>query len=269
MTTTEITKSHVPTAVATKNDIAKIFGNQPVQLPVDAPLPLVRIMRESAQFEMPDGSFQKELTGNIIYYTNCNAYYSAAFGEGESPVPDCCSSNGITPDGGTNPQQGPCRACPLNQFGSARDAKAKACSNTIRLYMLLDGDVLPTLIKAPPTSLGKKESLMRWLTSAPNIAAKAGAGTAYQPIKVRLSLHKKAFDSGFSASVIHIETIRVLTMDTIADMAEVHTLASLMRQFKETYLGRIASDIAAEKIEEMPSSSGAGQHSSANDDCPI
>jgi hypothetical protein len=264
MTTNEITKSQGPGTLAIKNDIAEMFGQSAVQLPIDAPLPQARIMRESPQFEMPDGSFQKELTGHIIYYTNANQYYSAAFGEGENPVPDCYSSNGIEPDGGTSPQPGPCRECPFNQFGSAKDARAKACANTIRLYMLLDGDVLPTLVKAPPSSLGKKEGLMRWLTSAPNIASKAGVGTAYQPIKVRCKLVRKDFDSGFSASVLQLETVKVLSPAVPADMDEIHKLAGLTRQFKETYLGRIAADIAAEKNEET-----AEQPSPANDGCPI
>jgi hypothetical protein len=229
-----------------------MFGNPAVQLPIDAPLPQARIMRESPQFEMPDGSFQKELTGHIIYYTNSNAYYSAAFGEGENPIPDCFSSDGIAPDGGTHQQARFCRECVLNQFGSANDGKGKSCSNTIRLYLLLDGDILPTLVKAPPSSLGKKDSLMRWLTSAPNIASKAGVGTAYQPIKVKCKLVRKDFESGFSASILCLETIRVLNINDPADMAEIHKL------------GRIASDIASEKNDQSATSS-----SSASDDCPV
>jgi len=268
MTSNQITTQQSGGLPATKNDIAEMFGQSTIQLPIDAPLPQARIMRESAQFEMPDGSFQKELAGNIIYYTNSNAYYSAAFGEGENLIPDCFSSNGIAPDGGNLRQAKFCRECLLNQFGSANDNKAKACSNTIRLYLLLDGDIIPTLIKAPPSSLGKKDSLMRWLTSAPNIASKAGVGTAYQPIKVKCKLVRKDFESGFSASVLCLETIRVLNIQDQTDMAEIHKLAALTRQFKETYLGRIVSDIASEKNEQSPSSSSE-QGSSAIEDCPI
>ncbi|OQA02995.1 MAG: hypothetical protein BWY69_00726 [Planctomycetes bacterium ADurb.Bin401] len=253
MTTNQITKQESQ-PLATTNDIAEMFGQSTLQLPIGAPLPQARIMRESPQFEMPDGSFQKELTGHIIYYTNSNAYYSAAFGEGDTSIPDCFSSNGISPDGGSNQQSKFCRECLLNQFGSGNDKRAKACINLIRLYLLLDGDILPTLIKAPPSSLGKRDSLMRWLTSAPNIASKAGVGTAYQPIKVKCKLVRKDFESGFSASILNLETIRVLNIKDPADMAEIRKLAALTRQFKENYLGRIASDIAAEKNDQSTDS---------------
>lgn len=270
MTANEITKTESGGTLAAASGVSTMFGVTKIQLPVDAPIPQAKIMRESPQFEMPDGSFQKDLIGHIIYYTNANQYYSAAFGEGESPVPDCFSSNGIEPDGGTNQRPGPCRTCPMNEFGSASDGSAKACQNTIRLYVLLDGDILPTLIKASPSSLGKKESLMKWLTSAPNQAARAGNGVAYQTIKVKFSLHKKDFESGFSASVLDLSTVRAIT--TKDDMPEMQKIAGLYKQFMASYAGRIADDIASEKVEE-PAAAGNGvtetAGSRAEDDCPI
>src|SRR5210317_815577 len=85
--------------IETKEKIDRMFGGG-VQIPVDAPLPTITIMRESAQFEMPDGRYEKEFTGHVLHWHNANQYYSAGYGEGESPVPDCCSSDGVMPDGG-------------------------------------------------------------------------------------------------------------------------------------------------------------------------
>jgi hypothetical protein len=82
-------------------------------------------------------------------------------------------------------------------------------------------------------------------------------------------LVRKDFESGFSASVLCLETIRVLNIEDPADMEHIRKLAALTRQFKETYMGRIASDIAAEKNEETPSSSNAEPLGSASDDCPV
>jgi len=243
--------NRTPQELAAAKEINDLFGVDGIQIPVDAPLPTVKIMRESPQFEMPDGTYEKSIRGHILYYTNANAFYAAAFGEGESVIPDCFSSNGIMPDGGEHMLAGPCKACPKNQFSSHADGVAKACSNTIRLYVLLDGDVLPSLIKAPPSSMSKKDSLMKWLTSAPNIAAKAGVGTAYQPIKVEFSLVKKDFESGFSASVLQIETIDVLSPAVPEQMEQIKNLARLTKQFKEMYLGRIAQDMAAEKTDDQ------------------
>ena len=220
-----------------QNEIDRMFGNAKLQIPVDAPLPMVKILRETPMFELPDGQTIKELVGHIIYWHNANQYYSKAFGEGETVIPDCFSSDGINPDGGTDPQVRPCKDCEYNKYGSATDGNGKACSNTIRLYLLIDGDVIPVLLKASPSSLGKKESLMKWLTNAPNIAAKAGCGTAYQPIKVKFTLHKKDFTSGFSASVLDLATVKVLNPANETEMAEIKKLAILTTQFKEAYLG--------------------------------
>jgi len=243
-------------SLAVASEINDMFGTSTPQIPVDAPLPQIKILRESPMFEMPDGEVAKELSGHIIYYTNANQYYSKAFGEGDNVVPDCFSSNGIAPDGGDNRQAGPCKSCPLNQFGSGKDGIGKACANTIRLYVLLDGDIMGSVIKASPASLGKKDSLMRWLTNAPNVANKAGVGAAYQPIKVRFKLHKKDFSSGFSASVLDLETIKVLDPKKADEMTEIKKLAAITCQFKENYLGRIAHDMAHEKGDDVTPSDG-------------
>jgi len=240
-----IVKNQNPTALAAANPIDEMFGGPGYQIPVDAPLPAIKILRESTQYEMPDGQFAREFTGHILHWHNANQYYSTAFGEGENPLPDCFSSDGRNPDGGQFMQAGPCKTCQLNQFKSAEDKIAKACQNTIRMYVLVDGEVIPCLVKAPPSSLGKKDSLMKWLTTAANIAAKAGMGTKYQPIQVKFSLRKKDFNSGTSASVIEIQTLRVLDMEKDAD--KLRQLCSLYREFMESYIGQIQNDIAGEK----------------------
>ena len=229
--------------IDTTEKMNRMFGGG-VQIPVDAPLPTISILRESAQFEMPDGRYEKEFTGHILHWHNANQYYSAAFGEGDSPVPDCCSSDGIMPDGGQFPQDGPCRECSENKFGSATDGVGKACQNTIRLYIVADGEVIPSVLKAPPSSLGKKDSLLRWLTCAANTAARAGMGTNYQPIQVKFSLRKKEFASGMTASVVQVETVRVL--DVAGEARKLTELSNLYHDFMANYLGRIKADMAQE-----------------------
>ncbi|MBE0534532.1 MAG: hypothetical protein IH624_02605 [Phycisphaerae bacterium] len=231
--------------LAAAGEVDAMFGGGPVQIPVDAPLPQISIMRESAQFEMPDGQYAREFAGHILFWHNANQYYTSEYGEGSSVVPDCASSDGIRPDGGEFVQADSCRACGMNRFGSAPDGTAKACQNTIRLYVLVDGEVIPCLLKAPPSSLGRKDSLMRWLTSAPNIASRAGMGTKYQPIHVRFSLRKKDFASGMSASVIELETLRVLAMSE--DAAKLAALSALYKELMESYMGRLCKDVATEK----------------------
>ena len=226
-----------------KETMNRMFGGG-VQIPVDAPLPVITIMRESAQFEMPDGRYEKTFTGHILHWHNANQYYKNPYGEGDSHAPDCCSSDGLKPDGGQFPQDGLCCDCDMNRWGSGKDGYGKACQNTIRLYVLTDGEVIPSILKAPPSSLGPKDALMRWLTSAPNTAARAGAGTNYQPIQVKFSLRKKEFASGLTASIVQVETVRVI--DIAADAEKLQQLGGLYGDFMANYMGRVKADVAQE-----------------------
>ncbi len=239
---TAIQKREV-TALATKVDA--MFGGGAYQIPIDAPLPQIKILRETPVFETPEGQTIKSFIAHIIYYHHANQYYDLPFGEesGGSP-PKCTSADGVVPTS-EDTMSDICKTCEMNQYESAPDGKGgKACQNTIRLYVLLAGEVIPCLVIAPPSSLSKKESLLKWLTNAPNVAAKAGVGTKYQPIQVEFSLNKKDFDSGFTASVLVLKTVKVLTPDK--DMPELTQLASLWKQFMASYLGRIEQDVASE-----------------------
>ncbi len=256
--------------LAKTNEMDVMFGNDnKPQLPVDAPLPELAIMREMPLFKLPDGETAKEVTGHILYYHNANQHYVDKFGEGDER-PNCYSSDGINPDGGTDQQSGPCASCKMNEYGSAREGDGKACSNTIRLYLLLDGDYIPITLKAPPSSLGKKNQLVPWLTNACNVSQKAGHGFAYQTIKAKFKLHTKDFSSGMSASVLDVETVRVLT--AADDMDELRKLAGLTNELKAKYiaLGRVKEDMAAEKV--APVTDGdenpGGGHA-PEDDVPI
>ncbi len=257
MSKNQITKTEAA-PLATAEQVTDMFGGETgIQIPVDAPLPQVQILRETPQFELPDGETVKELLGHILYWHNANQYYDHPFGEGDgNGVPKCVSSNAIEPDGGREPEAGPCRSCGYNEFGSATGAdgqpsRAKACQNTIRLYLLLEGDVLPCVLKAPPSSLGKKESLMKFLTILPNISTRAGFGNKYQPIKVQFKLHKKDFDSGMSASVLDVEVARALDLTDEADTTKLNQLGRLYQDFMQNYIGRITEDVAGERMTEQ------------------
>ena len=227
-------------------DIDQMFGGEGYEIPIDAPLPQLTILRETPQFGTPEGETVKSVIGHIIHWHHANQYYVREYGDGEQGPPTCASSNGIVPNGGEEPFTNACRDCQLNVYGSAKEGRGKACQNTIRLYVLLDGQVIPCLIKASPASLSKKDSLINWLTNAPNVAAAAGVGTKYQPIKVKFSLHEKKFDSGFSASVLDLETVRVLDPNNEADVVKLQSLGQLWQDFMSHYVGRIRDDVAAE-----------------------
>lgn len=91
----------------------------------------------------------KELEAIIIDHYPVNAYYETKY-EGQNNPPSCSSSDGKT---GTGNPSGSCKSCPLNSYGSAEDGIGKACKNLHRLYILRNGDLLPTRLTLPPTSL--------------------------------------------------------------------------------------------------------------------
>ena len=263
--TTELAKTSGSTALAVPGAVAGMFGGTQCHLPLGAALPTLKIMRETPTFQTPGGEIVKEFTGHIIFWHNANQFYAKPFGEGEEvTAPDCASSDGIKPDGGDDRQSVLCAICPKNEYGSdIKGGRGKACQNQIRLYILRDGERIPCVIKAGPSCLNKKDSLLCWLTNANN----QGLDGAYQTIQARFTLHTKRFDK-FSASVLDIETVRVLDPGVEADMTLLTKLSELFNDFTSKYIGRIASDIAAEKNEEAPSS-GAEQPGSASDGCPI
>lgn len=261
------------TALVTTSPVDDIFGGSGYQIPIDAPLPQIKILRETPQFETPEGETVKEIIGHIIYWHHANQYYKEKFGEGEEGPPTCASPDGIKPDCSGDDmerQSETCRDCEKNKYGSAEEGKGKACQNTIRLYVLVEGSVIPCVIKASPASLSNKESLMRWLTNAPNIVSKATGEktTKYQIAKVKFALHKKEFaDSGFSASVLDLETISVLDPDKEDEMSKILKIGKLYQVFMNEYLGRITKDVSSEPLQTDEDTTS--QEEAPADECPI
>lgn len=98
----------------------------------------------------------KALEGVIIARHRSYAYYANAKVTPKTR-PQCSSRDGIhgvTIDGDVVD----CATCPYNQYGTAVDASgapsdAKACKQAFIVYLLREGDVLPTRVKIPPTGV--------------------------------------------------------------------------------------------------------------------
>lgn len=234
-----------------------MFGGTDVyQVPTDAPLPQAKILRESGQFEMPGGEMVKSFEGHILFWHEANCYWAQPFGEGDSLYPDCSSSDGIYPNGGESQQAGACAVCPRNEYGTdPKGGRGKACQNMILLYIVQEGQRLPFILKAPPSSLGKRESLIRWLTNSIN----EGYAGKYQTIIVRFGLQKKQFDQ-YTASILQLETVRVLNPGNPEEARQLQRLGRLFGEVQKYYRKRGATDIAQ-----------TGRHAGEEgaDDCPI
>lgn len=72
-------------------------------------------------------------------------YYETGFVDGSTAPPDCWSTNGVTPDGGSPKKQSPtCAGCPKNAWGSKvteAGKQTKACSDSKRLAVVPAADM--------------------------------------------------------------------------------------------------------------------------------
>lgn len=282
-----------PLAVPDAGALTAAFGgDKGLNVPVGAVLPIVKILRESPKFEMPDGNTVENFRGHILHYHSVNQLYLKEYGaDNVGQRPDCSSFDGLIPCSGfydrytfsyedwcklideTNgpanlkdidpahplaqtycnkvartianteglekiglePDEkvGSCSSCPAFQFGSKNISdNSKACASYIWLYILIDGYKLPIFLKAGPASLSKKDSLIPFLSNAPNI----GLEGMYQTISIQFSLTTKSFASGFNASSLKLSDPKVLSTDDPAQLEKLHYLIGMYKSFNEKYL---------------------------------
>jgi len=249
MAKNEITKKQNGEIALAENEALEMFGESTLDTNTELSFNQVKIMRESAQFDCGQDEFEKTLKGHILFKHKANQWWEIPFDErkeGDDPMPNCYSVDGVTPSGGDKIQNDLCATCPRNKFGSGADGNGKACRNTMRFLFLPDDAVLPVVLSAPPTSLGKKGSLQQWLNDVPNRVAKAynaigmtnakgGPIVDYWPAHVELSLEKEKFNSGMEASVLKIKTVNVLVPDSDENANKLRRLFEVVRSASEAY----------------------------------
>jgi hypothetical protein len=130
----------------------------------------------------------KELKGIVVFHTSPNAYWADSF-TGASNPPDCSSVDGKT---GTGNPGGDCASCAMNQFGSD-GGKGKACKNMKRLYILLEGNMLPIRLDLPPTSLKAYRQYTVKLTTG---------AVPYWACETVLTLRKEKNPEGIEYSIV-------------------------------------------------------------------
>ena len=90
---------------------------------------------------------EKELVGIVLDYTTPRAYWDTRDPvEGTPPV--CMSQNSIISHDGKA-----CAHCPYNDFGSKDGgSNAKACKESVLLFLLRPNSIIPLLVRVPVTS---------------------------------------------------------------------------------------------------------------------
>ena len=101
-------------------------------------------------FEVPGlagAEAEKELVGIILDYTTPRAYWDTPDPvEGTPPV--CLSQNSIISE-----DRKACAHCPFNTFGSKDgESNAKACKESVLLFLLRPNNIIPLLVRIPVTS---------------------------------------------------------------------------------------------------------------------
>lgn len=93
---------------------------------------------------------KRELTGIILDYTMPRAYWSSS-DPVEGTPPDCYSENSIVSHDGKS-----CAVCPYNSYGSRNgDSNAKACKESVVLFLLRNDNIMPLAVRIPVSSKAK------------------------------------------------------------------------------------------------------------------
>lgn len=140
---------------------------------------------------------EKELTGIILDYTTPRAYWDTPDPvEGTPPV--CMSQNSIVSHDGKA-----CLSCPYNDFGSKDgESNAKACKESVLLFLLRPGNVLPLLVRVPVTS---KPRFLKYT------ARLAGNLVPVNSVVTRITLEKATSKAGKPYALFNFEAVSLLS----------------------------------------------------------
>lgn len=133
--------------------------------------------------------------GVVVAWRDPRSYWAAGLEEsGGGTPPDCSSPDGVR---GVGTPGGDCASCPMNEWGSARkdgkEARGKACKETRAMFLLRDGDRLPVVVVAPPSSLKNVRKYFLRLASQ---------GVPYHGVVTRFALARTKNQGGIAYSEI-------------------------------------------------------------------
>ena len=150
-------------------------------------------------FEVPGlagAEAEKELVGIILDYTTPRAYWDTPDPvEGTPPV--CMSRDSLISQDGKI-----CSRCPYNDFGSKNgESNAKACKESVLLFLLRPNSIMPLLVRVPVTS---KPRFLRYMTRL------VGTLTPLNGVVTKITLEKTTSKAGKPYALFNFEAISVL-----------------------------------------------------------
>lgn len=146
---------------------------------------------------------ERELTGIVLDFTTPRAYWDTP-DPVEGTPPSCMSANSIISNDGKA-----CARCPYNDFGSKDgESNAKACKESVLLFLLRPNNTLPLLVRVPVTSKG------RFLKYAARLA---GSLTPVSGVVTRITLERATSKGGKPYALFNFEAVDTLAPDEAAN----------------------------------------------------
>lgn len=169
---------------------------------------------------------EKELTGIILDYMTPRAYWDTPDPvEGTPPV--CLSHNSVISHNGIA-----CAKCPYNDYGSKDgETNAKACKESVLLFLLRPNSILPLLVRIPVTS---KYRFLKYMTRL------VGTMTPISSVVTKISLEKATSKAGKPYALFNFEAVNALSSEESAQaksfgqrFMESVNLADMVPEFSE------------------------------------
>jgi len=145
---------------------------------------------------------EKELTGIILDYATPRAYWDT-LDPIEGTPPTCLSSDSIISTDGKS-----CAMCPFNDFGSKDgESNAKACKESVLLFLLRPNSIMPLLVRVPVTS---KTRFMKYITRL------LGTMTPISSVVTKITLEKATSKSGKPYALFKFSAVDTLNQEEAA-----------------------------------------------------
>ena len=143
-----------------------------------------------------------ELSGIILDYTTPRAYWDTPDPvEGTPPV--CMSQNSIISHDGKS-----CALCPYNDFGSKDgESNAKACKESVLLFLLRPNSIIPLLVRVPVTS---KPRFLKYSTRLLSTL------TPISSVVTKITLEKATSKQGKPYALFNFQTVSTLSPEEAA-----------------------------------------------------
>ena len=170
---------------------------------------------------------EKELTGIILDYTTPRAYWDTPDPvEGTPPV--CLSQNSIISHDGKA-----CAHCPYNDFGSKDgETNAKACKESVLIFMLRPNNIMPLLIRVPVTS---KARFLKYTTRL------IGSLCPINGVVTKITLDRATSKAGKPYALFNFETVSILTPEETA----------LAKKYAKQFMDIVNTDALVPELSEV------------------